>query len=92
VPRSLTRRSRRPGRRRHRASIFGYPDSASQSPLADGPTPARAIIVDESGELLGELIVWVRSGRLSALEYAWVTDEMPDRLPSVDEITIEPIR
>ncbi|MEU9045295.1 MULTISPECIES: hypothetical protein [unclassified Kitasatospora] len=51
--------------------------------------PVGAFVHDRSGEYIGELLVWVEGGTtLSALEYAWVTDEMPTSLPSVDQIRL----
>ncbi|RKE17932.1 hypothetical protein [Streptomyces sp. TLI_171] len=43
-----------------------------------------------SGDYLGELLLWTDDdGRtLSALEYAWVTDEMPTALPAVERIRL----
>ncbi|MER5635938.1 hypothetical protein ABT095_03150 [Kitasatospora sp. NPDC002227] len=49
--------------------------------------PVGALVYDGSGEYIGELLVWAEGGTvLSALEYAWVTDEMPSSLPPVDQI------
>ncbi|GAA2773149.1 hypothetical protein [Kitasatospora cinereorecta] len=49
--------------------------------------PVDARVHDRSGEYIGELLVWAEGGTtLSALEYAWVTDEMPTSLPSVGQI------
>ncbi|MEV0537214.1 hypothetical protein [Kitasatospora sp. NPDC050463] len=57
--------------------------------LASTPLPVNAPIHDRSGEYIGELLVWAEGGMtLSALEYAWVTDEMPSSLPSVDQIQL----
>ncbi|RPE31903.1 hypothetical protein [Kitasatospora cineracea] len=54
---------------------------ASQSALA----PVGALVYGDRGEYVGELLLWTDGGTaLSALEYAWVTDEMPTSLPSVD--------
>ncbi|MGV4985236.1 hypothetical protein ACVB8X_21765 [Streptomyces sp. NRAIS4] len=41
------------------------------APVADGPLPAVGTVRDASGELVGELLVWVGGGRLSALECSW---------------------
>ena len=37
---------------------------------------------------MGELLVWATDGYLSAIEFAWVTDEMPDELPTRDDIRV----
>ena len=65
---------------------------------ADAPTiqdearvlPVDAHVHDERGGYVGELIVWMEHGRLAALEYAWVTDEMPTSLPDVAALRISP--
>lgn len=55
--------------------------------VADGPLPVRAF-VQNGPEYRGEILVWVRGGRLSGLEYAWVTDDPPTRWPRPDELEI----
>jgi hypothetical protein len=65
--------------------------TASRAPLTDGPIPVRAINLGRGEEPMGELLVWVEAGHLSALEYAWVTDDMPVALPPVERIRVEPI-
>ena len=65
------------------------PDTAPVASTADGPIPVRAFVVDNSGEIEGERLVWVVHGRLSAFEYAWVTDETPQALPPIERVRIE---
>ena len=64
------------------------PADSPQAQMPDGPIPAAAQVVDPDGSYLGELIVWVTSGRISALEYSWITDEPPVRLPEESWIRI----
>jgi hypothetical protein len=64
--------------------------SAPRAPCKDGPIPVRAIAEGGKGQPLGEMFVWVKDGYLDALEYGWLTDEMPDSMPSPDRIRIEP--
>ncbi|MFF7360437.1 hypothetical protein [Streptomyces sp. NPDC008125] len=46
--------------------------------------PVDAHVHDPSGAFVGEILVWTdRGGTLAALEFAWVTDEMPTSLPAV---------
>lgn len=54
----------------------------------DGPVPIEANIYDDSGEYAGEFLVWVENGRLSALEYATISDEVPTELPDPARITV----
>lgn len=64
------------------------PADSPKAQVSDGPIPTAAQVVDAEGSYLGELIVWITGGRLSALEYSWVTDEPPARLPEVSWIRI----
>lgn len=59
------------------------PDQLPPASIVDGPLPVRAIVPDA-----GEVLIWITSGRLSGLEFAWVTDEPPTQWPSPDELTI----
>ncbi|MFF3350387.1 hypothetical protein [Streptomyces sp. NPDC002779] len=46
--------------------------------------PVDAHVHDPSGAYAGEILVWTdRGATLAALEFAWVTDEMPMSLPAV---------
>jgi len=35
----------------------------------------------DQGDVTGFILVWARAGYLSAVEHAWVTDEMPAEFP-----------
>ncbi|MGW4646484.1 hypothetical protein [Kitasatospora sp. NPDC004289] len=51
--------------------------------------PVGAEVYDEDGGYVGELLLWAEGGEyLSALEYAWVTDEMPTVLPAVERLRV----
>ncbi|MFJ5927427.1 hypothetical protein ACIQF6_33030 [Kitasatospora sp. NPDC092948] len=52
--------------------------------------PVGAAVHDEDGAYIGEFLLWTDDdGRtLSALEYAWVTDDMPTVLPPVEHIRL----
>lgn len=63
------------------------PDSAPRLDLDDGPIPTRAL-VDREDELTGEIVVWVRAGRLIGLEQAWYTDEPPIAWPLPDAVRV----
>jgi hypothetical protein len=45
------------------------------------PLPVGALVRDDAGEPVGELLVWLDGGRLAGLEYAWFTDDPPTELP-----------
>lgn len=55
--------------------------------LPDGPTPGRAL--EYSGDqIVSEVMVWIRSGRLIGLEQPWYTDEPPIDWPSTDQVRL----
>lgn len=56
--------------------------------IADGPLPGRAIVNNENGATMGELIIWIEDGLLDVLEYAWVTDHAPSSLPRIDQVVL----
>jgi hypothetical protein len=59
-----------------------------KSAARNGPIPIRAIVTSSTGEPVGELLIWVTDGYLSGLEFAWVTDQPPESLPSIDHVQI----
>lgn len=60
-------------------------DAPRADVFPDGPIPGR-FLVTQSGQVVGEVLVWVKSGRLDGLEYAWVTDVAPDRMPDAADV------
>jgi hypothetical protein len=65
-------------------------EAARSSELPDGVVPVDAHVVDNSGQYVGELIVWIADGRLTGLEYAWITDTPPEVLPDIATIRLAP--
>ncbi|MER5522773.1 hypothetical protein ACWC2M_16775 [Streptomyces sp. NPDC001761] len=63
---------------------LGVPEAA----IEDGIIPATGTVTDDSGELFGELLVWVGAGRLSALEFSWYGDTAPTELPDPGLVTV----
>lgn len=63
--------------------------NAAKVDVADGPIPVRAFVIGPNGEVEGEILVWVKDGYLSGIEYAWYTDEAPSGIPSTDRIRVE---
>ncbi|AYG02195.1 hypothetical protein [Gryllotalpicola protaetiae] len=47
---------------------------------------AEAVVVGDSGEEIGGIILWASNERLSALEFYWYTDERPARLPRANQL------
>ncbi|MGW2028650.1 hypothetical protein [Streptomyces sp. NPDC001811] len=64
--------------------LLGVPEAA----IEDGIIPATGTVTDDSGELFGELLVWVGAGRLSALEFSWYGDTAPTELPDPGLVTV----
>jgi len=63
-------------------------NSAPRVPLPDGPLPITADVVDANEQYTGELLLWLKDGRLRALEYAWVTEKPPTTLPPLSSIRV----
>lgn len=55
--------------------------------FTDGPAPGR-FAVRQAHDVVGEVLVWVKGGRLSALEYAWVTDAAPEGMPDPEDVDL----
>lgn len=66
------------------------PEDRPVSSLPDGPTPGHALVVDATGELIGEVLVWIRGGRLIGLEQAWFTEYPPATWPEPSQIRLQP--
>jgi hypothetical protein len=63
------------------------PNLVAALDMNDGPIPSRAIVFD-GDRPIGEILVWVRSGRLIGLEQAWFTDEPPTSWPSPEVVKV----
>jgi hypothetical protein len=64
------------------------PESTTRASLPPGVAPVEATVVDETGELVGEILVWTDGGRLASIEYAWYGSDAPAALPSTKNVTI----
>jgi hypothetical protein len=71
---------------------FQVRDATARSPQLAGVIPVNAHVLNEAGDYVGELLVWLDDGVLAGLEYAWVTDDMPTVLPDVEQIRLSPRR
>jgi hypothetical protein len=46
------------------------------------PVPSHPVVVDHDGQVIGMMLLWLDdSGYIDCLEYGWVTDDVPTRLP-----------
>lgn len=66
---------------------IAVPADRDEVELPDGPVPARALVYDHE-QLVGELLVWVRNGRLIGLEQAWYTETPPRAWPSPESVRV----
>lgn len=64
--------------------IVGESCPTSSFPAASSPLTRH--VQNGEGDPIGTLHLWIEAGRLSALEYAWLTDDPPVTLPSNDQI------
>ena len=64
------------------------PSDAPQVTVLDGPLPISAYVVNQSGQAVGEVLVWMKSGTLQGAEQAWWTDQPPSAWPSLDQVQL----
>jgi hypothetical protein len=51
------------------------------------PVPNHPVVVGDDGEVIGMMLLWLDdSGYIDCLEYGWVTDEIPTRLPDPSSV------
>jgi hypothetical protein len=65
------------------------PRTLPSASIQDGPLPVRALVDAANGQVAGELLVWVRGGYLSGLEFAWYTNDAPTAMPPLERVRIE---
>jgi hypothetical protein len=63
---------------------------AEPAECRDGPVPGSAWVYDAGGAPIGTILVWIKNGCLSALEYAWVTDAAPTSFPRAEAVISTP--
>jgi hypothetical protein len=61
-------------------------DSAAPLAISNGPLPVRAIVHDETGDSVGEILVWIRSGKFIGLEQAWFSPDPPTSWPEPERV------
>jgi hypothetical protein len=57
--------------------------------ITDGPVRPIPALQDESGRIVGELIIWMTSGYLVGVERPWFTDVPPQEWPEVSALDFE---
>lgn len=65
---------------------IGLPEGVEQGLWSDGPLDLKPLIVDEANEPIGEVLVWIESGRVTLLEQAWFTDDPPTGWPQLQAV------
>ncbi|WP_337001453.1 MULTISPECIES: hypothetical protein [unclassified Microbacterium] len=65
------------------------PPDVPEVALPNGPTPGQALVYTE-GQMVGEVMVWVRDGRFIGLEQPWYTDDPPTMWPVAEQVRVEP--
>lgn len=61
---------------------------AARADCPDGKVPVDAVIWSASGETTGFILVWTHGGYLVTLERTWVTDEMPEGFPALEQLRL----
>lgn len=62
-------------------------EDGARTQRPDGPLPVDAEVFDNDLSL-GELLLWVRDGKLDLLEFAWWSDDRPAALPTLSAIKV----
>ncbi|WP_353810497.1 hypothetical protein [Agromyces sp. SYSU T00194] len=65
------------------------PPCAERVNLPDGPAPVEAFVLI-GDVIVGEVLLWLRGGRLIGLEQAWYTDETPRVWPAPTHLHVSP--
>ena len=64
------------------------PTLAPRVAVPDGPLPVRAVVVNDSEQSVGEILVWFKDGLLTGIEQAWYTDHPPMNWPHPDAVRL----
>ncbi|MFT3662182.1 MAG: hypothetical protein QM809_12545 [Gordonia sp. (in: high G+C Gram-positive bacteria)] len=57
------------------------PNGVPVSAFPDGPAPGKLAVVDDAGELAGELVLWLSGGEIDLVEQTWYSEHPPTALP-----------
>lgn len=61
------------------------PKGSEPIPLANGPITSYGIL-DERGDIIGQVLIWVTKGTFIGMEQDWYTEETPSKWPLVEQI------
>ncbi|WP_185020959.1 hypothetical protein [Curtobacterium sp. PhB78] len=45
--------------------------------------------MDDDSKVSGEMMIWMKKGKVDSLELPWFTDAMPNELPRTDQLLFE---
>jgi hypothetical protein len=62
------------------------PPDVPVSSFDGNQAPIEAHVSAAEDPYIGEMILWINNGKISALEYSWVTDDPPTILPNPSSI------
>ena len=62
---------------------------APKADVPDGPMRVQGDVMDEEGEPIGLILLWVTNGALSAMEFAWYTDDPPHEWPETPRVALK---
>jgi hypothetical protein len=65
------------------------PAACPGGPWPDGPLSLSPTVVDDQGEAIGSILIWVAGGRISLLEQPWYTDEPPSSWPPMERVQLK---
>lgn len=62
-------------------------DIPSETPKLEAGGPiAESDVIDDAGNAVGGIMLWISDKRLSTLEFYWFSDERPNELPQTNRI------
>jgi hypothetical protein len=64
------------------------PENTARSGFTGRLAPISASVTSIVGSYMGEIILWLAEGKLSGVEYSWVTDDPPSELPDPARIQV----
>jgi hypothetical protein len=67
---------------------LSVPQDALPAPVIGPTAPVEVRVTPVGGEPVGEVLLFVKAGRLSSLEYVYYTDSPPRKWPPADRMTV----
>ncbi|HEX6538415.1 MAG TPA: hypothetical protein VF155_04470 [Candidatus Dormibacteraeota bacterium] len=64
------------------------PEALRDDGFRDGRLRGRFPVL-QHGRVTGEVIVWLKDGRLDGLEHAWIAGAAPSGMPDPDDVDVE---